>query len=532
MTKQNSVSRRLSSLGVVTMLALLAFVAEVPRAASADTNLFYLHGTGAINNPPAVSMDQSPPSGSTARYRDSGPVSIAGGNPWRPVGTWAADPALTGDQLSSVGNADVWVGLKNSDDQGTRFDLRGELLKNGMVITTAQIRCVSGLVRAASSAVRISVPFTPFAPTTFNGTSDTLSLKISARIGTNASGAACGGHSNGTGLRLYFDAAGRPSSLAANFTGSTTPPRIYVTNTDPSANNVAVIDATTDAVIRTIAVGSQPRGIAASAVKHRVYAVNTYGSQSVSVIDTVTDSVIATIALGTTMAFNAALSNDGSRLYLSGYTPSDESLGANLTVIDTATNTVIHTLHGFRTGSAILVVSPDGSRVYYTDSNCCGPPHPNGFVRVIDTATYAVTDIEVGQYPVGIAISPNGARLYVANGAGDSLSIVDSVAGTVIDTLPTPPVPNGVAINPAGTRVYVTASSGSVMVLDTADHSTVATVPVTGNLTYAAVSADGAKLYVAGNDADIVTVLDTTTNAVIDTIASGFATPWAAAALP
>ena len=29
--------------------------------------------------------------------------------------------------------------------------------------------------------------------------------KIQTRIGTNGSGAFCGGHSNATGLRLYFD---------------------------------------------------------------------------------------------------------------------------------------------------------------------------------------------------------------------------------------------------------------------------------------------------------------------------------------
>ena len=53
--------------------------------------------------------------------------------------------------------------------------------------------------------------------TTFNGTSDVLSLKILTRIGTNGAGAFCGGHSNAVGLRLYFDAVSRPSKFTAIF---------------------------------------------------------------------------------------------------------------------------------------------------------------------------------------------------------------------------------------------------------------------------------------------------------------------------
>lgn len=57
--------------------------------------------------------------------------------------------------------------------------------------------------------------FGSFLPVPFNGTSDQLSLRVLTRIGTNGTGAFCGGHGNATGLRLYFDSTDRPSKLSA-----------------------------------------------------------------------------------------------------------------------------------------------------------------------------------------------------------------------------------------------------------------------------------------------------------------------------
>jgi hypothetical protein len=48
--------------------------------------------------------------------------------------------------------------------------------------------------------------------------SDELSLKVLTRIGSNGSGGSCGGHSNATGLRLYFDSVSRPSRFNALIT--------------------------------------------------------------------------------------------------------------------------------------------------------------------------------------------------------------------------------------------------------------------------------------------------------------------------
>src|SRR5260221_920473 len=57
------------------------------------------------------------------------------------------------------------------------------------------------------------VSFGSFNSINMNGTTDSLSVKILTRVGTNTSGALCGGHSNAMGLRLYFDSTIRPAKL-------------------------------------------------------------------------------------------------------------------------------------------------------------------------------------------------------------------------------------------------------------------------------------------------------------------------------
>jgi hypothetical protein len=109
----------------------------------------------------------------------------------------------------------VWVGLKNSDDQGTAFDLRAELYRNGALVNEGEIRCITGVTRNANLAKSVGVPFSSAGPSPSAQPGDVVSLKVLTRIGTNPDGTRCPGHANALGLRLYFDAADRPARFAA-----------------------------------------------------------------------------------------------------------------------------------------------------------------------------------------------------------------------------------------------------------------------------------------------------------------------------
>ena len=109
-----------------------------------------------------------------------------------------------------------------------------------------------------------------------------------------------------------------------------------------------------------------------------------------------------------------------------------------------------------------VAVSPNGSRVYVTnlDSNS---------VSVINTSNNtAVATVAVGANPRGVAVSPNGSRVYVTNAGEDSVSVINTSNNTVIDTVTVGSGPRGVAVSPNGSRVYVAiADSNSVSVIYT-----------------------------------------------------------------
>ena len=172
----------------------------------------YLRASGPDANPSNLFLG-SAPTASTPKYRDSVGINFSGGNVFKELGTWTATPAA--GTLTSAGDLYTWIGLKNSDDQGTRFDLRVELLRNGLRIAEGMTRCIQGVTRNSNSALKVAVAFDPFPATAFTS-ADVLSLKVLTRIGTNPDNSSCGGHANATGLRLYFDSTNRPSSFDEN----------------------------------------------------------------------------------------------------------------------------------------------------------------------------------------------------------------------------------------------------------------------------------------------------------------------------
>ncbi len=198
--------------GMVVVMGV--WLAATPGLAQTSTD-FFLHGTGPDNNPPTLLLNTTAPTGSTEKFRDSAGVNFSGGNAWKEIGTWPAAASLTTGTLTTLSDLHVWLGLKNSDDQGTQFDLRAEVYKNTTLISSGLVRCVTGLVRNAANAKEVTVAFGSVPSTPFNGTTDALSIKISTRIGTNPDDTKCPGHNSAVGLRLYFDATSRNARFDA-----------------------------------------------------------------------------------------------------------------------------------------------------------------------------------------------------------------------------------------------------------------------------------------------------------------------------
>ncbi len=134
--------------------------------------------------------------------------------------------------------------------------------------------------------------------------------------------------------------------------------------------------------------------------------------------------------------------------------------------------------------SAAIAVSPDNSRVYvtsgFTYTFCLAGV--DDVVSVIDTASNALVDtVAVEDFPVGLVVTPDGSRVYVANWGNDSVSVIDTSSDTVLTTIGVDVGPFGVDVVPLGTSVYVANASGTVSVIDTLTNAVVDTVPLTGS---------------------------------------------------
>jgi DNA-binding beta-propeller fold protein YncE len=87
-----------------------------------------------------------------------------------------------------------------------------------------------------------------------------------------------------------------------------------------------------------------------------------------------------------------------------------------------------------------------------------------GSVARVDLATGAVTDITVGRHPTALAWDESGAKLYVAAGNSDSITIVDSRRNAVTGSIAIAPfrerriglAPTALALSPDRATLYVT----------------------------------------------------------------------------
>lgn len=60
------------------------------------------------------------------------------GNPWNETEDWQAASTNVPWDLTALGPLRLWLGLKSRDDQGTQFDLRAEVHKNGALAAAGE----------------------------------------------------------------------------------------------------------------------------------------------------------------------------------------------------------------------------------------------------------------------------------------------------------------------------------------------------------------------------------------------------------
>lgn len=287
--------------------------------------------------------------------------------------------------------------------------------------------------------------------------------------------------------------------------------KVYAYITNQSGNSLSVIDVSTKTVIGTINLGAGTNPYAVAVLPNGNAYIADNGTNSVTLFSTTANTITGTIAVGSG-PLSIAASPNGNRVYVSNTTD------GTVSVINTATNAVIATVTVGGNPQGI-VVSPDNSKVYVSDG-VAG-------VAVIDAVSNTfLSTISTGAstLPKGVAITSDGQYLYVALSNTGQVGVYKTSDGSqFVSPITVDGGTTGVAISPDGTKVYVTNSSGSISVIRTSDNTLLTTIPDGGGNQPLGVSftPDGTEAYVVNYGAGNVSVINTGTSSITNTIAVG-----------
>ncbi|WP_374545453.1 beta-propeller fold lactonase family protein, partial [Rhodoblastus sp.] len=147
-------------------------------------------------------------------------------------------------------------------------------------------------------------------------------------------------------------------------------------------------------------------------------------------------------------------------------------------------------------------------------------------VSIVDLAKGAVVEtVKVGQKPAGIAVAPGGARIYVSNPAGRSVSVIERQPGGGHKTIAEIAVgqgPLGLALDIPGERLFAADwYADRVYVIDTGKRAVSGEIAVGKSPSGMAVSRDNRWLYVANRESDTISVVDLSTLRSMAEIAVG-----------
>jgi YVTN family beta-propeller protein len=239
--------------------------------------------------------------------------------------------------------------------------------------------------------------------------------------------------------------------------------------------------------------------------------------------------------------YGSALSPDGKHLLVSNDGTGDQSL----MVIDAASGATVQTLH-YPAPQALFIgvaYSPDGQHAYASAGD-------NNLVRTYTVAADgSLTEgsplklaADDGQghalraFPAGLAVSSDGARIFVADDFDNTLSIVDVASGhetrvalsdktcVIGDWGDTSSgqnceFPYAVALSADDTTAYVSDwGQSTIDVVDTATAKLTGKIAVGTHPSALALSPSGDRLYVADTDSDEISVVATSSATVERTI--------------
>jgi YVTN family beta-propeller protein len=240
------------------------------------------------------------------------------------------------------------------------------------------------------------------------------------------------------------------------------------------ANTVSVFDVN-ERLIATVQLGKQPGYIAVDPLLNKAY-VTHYTCRCVSVIDGATYRKVGEVlVLGNPLGL--AVHPLTGRVFIA--TAADRNAGGTLdglVVVDGLTNRRVGSL-ALRTGPAGVAVHPLNNWVYLTN------PSRKSISIVDGVAFRLLTTVEVPSVSDDVAFNPSNGYVYAPDTKGNKVSVLDG--GTLLkpflESVDVGRSPASLAIDASANRIFVANSADrTISVLDGKTHRILETIAVEG----------------------------------------------------
>jgi len=307
--------------------------------------------------------------------------------------------------------------------------------------------------------------------------------------------------------------------LALTCTASSATAQFTAFTANSCSSDVSIIDVAARTVTATVAVDGRPKGVAVTPDGEFAYVVDA-GADQVWVIDAKKLKIAKTIRLGDYAGEHnlqsIAMSPDGAFAYV------PRADAKTLAVIDTKTRRVAATIPLGDVPEG-LVIDSTGAFAYVGIGA--------QWVAVVDLASrQVVARVDLGFSKLGptdLAVLPGGEIVYVAT-QDWYVKALDPQTNTLLTTLTTASGDVfGLAVTPDGSRLYATEFfAPAVLVVDTDTNLLVTSIPLTSRPRDIAITPDGALALVTGEQnlsptGNDVTVIDVASNTVAGAIPVG-----------
>lgn len=212
---------------------------------------------------------------------------------------------------------------------------------------------------------------------------------------------------------------------------------IYVSNEDEGA--VSFVDASDGKVVKSVAVGKEPEGVKVSADGKTLYVTSEVASL-VHVIDVASAKVVKNVKVGKRPR-RMALTPDGKELWVTS------ELDASASVISTANHEVIGKVKFEVKGARAEDITPVGIQMTRDGKRAFVALGKANRVAFVDVPGRKVTDLVlVGKRAWNVTLDQAEARLYVVNGLSDDVTVVDVSGAKAVKSIPVGRVPYGLVV--------------------------------------------------------------------------------------